>query len=224
MMKALVGLGHLLSFRWYLFLTLHPHKVYFDSFFTGFSLMKYLQDIDVRATGTVRFNRMNKRPIATDKEIRKKERGAYDYRFDSRNEILAVTWNDNSCVRLLSNHETIEPISKMKRWSRTEKTDIHVQKIQNQNKGEAKWSKTFLKNAIDITLVNAPALYCISNDKITLLDFRRMVARGYLALSSELSDGKKDGRNSFTKASINCVPLLLSEYLVIHYIEQDRKW
>ncbi|XP_035215200.1 piggyBac transposable element-derived protein 3-like [Stegodyphus dumicola] len=126
MMKALVGLGHLLSFRWYLFLTPHPHKVYFESFFTGFSLMKYLQDIDVRATGTVRFNRMNKRPIATDKEIRKKESGAYDYRFDSRNEIIAVTWNDNSCVMLLSNHETIEPISEMKRWSRTEKTDIQV--------------------------------------------------------------------------------------------------
>ncbi|XP_035212385.1 piggyBac transposable element-derived protein 3-like [Stegodyphus dumicola] len=47
--------------------TPNAHKVYFDNFFTGFSLMKHLQDIDVRATGTVRFKRMNKCPIATDK-------------------------------------------------------------------------------------------------------------------------------------------------------------
>ncbi|KFM58221.1 PiggyBac transposable element-derived protein 3, partial [Stegodyphus mimosarum] len=78
--------------------TSNAHKVYFDNFFTGFSLMKHLQDIEVRETGTVQFNRMNKCPNAADKEIRGKERGAYDYRFDSRNEILAVTWNDNSCV------------------------------------------------------------------------------------------------------------------------------
>ncbi|XP_035210427.1 piggyBac transposable element-derived protein 3-like [Stegodyphus dumicola] len=55
--------------------TPNAHKVYFDNFFTGFSLMKNLQDIEVRATETVRFKRMNKCPIATDKEIRKNERG-----------------------------------------------------------------------------------------------------------------------------------------------------
>ncbi|XP_035215775.1 piggyBac transposable element-derived protein 3-like [Stegodyphus dumicola] len=140
--------------------TPNAHKVYFDNFFTGFSLMKHLQDIDVRATGTVRFKRMNKCPIATDRRDKEKRtRGAYDYRFDSRNEILAVTWNDKSCVRLLSNHETSEPISEVKPWSRTEKKDIqvpqpkliseynkymggvdkmdwNVQKYKNQNKGE----------------------------------------------------------------------------------------
>ncbi|KAG8239716.1 hypothetical protein J437_LFUL019154 [Ladona fulva] len=87
------------------------HKVYFDNFFTGFAFMKHLQDVGVRATGTARFNRMNKCPIATDKEMKKKDKGAYDYKFDMKNEILAVMWNDNSCVRLLSNHEPIEPVS-----------------------------------------------------------------------------------------------------------------
>ena len=58
------------------------HKIYFDNFFTGFALMKHLQDIDVRATGTVRFNRMNKCPIANDKEMKKKDRETYDYRFE----------------------------------------------------------------------------------------------------------------------------------------------
>lgn len=104
--------------------TSSSHKLYFDNFFTRFNLMKHLQDIDIRATGTVRFNRMNKCPILNDKE--KKERGTYDYRFDTKNEILAATWNDNSCVRLLSNHATIEPVTKIKRYNRVEKKDILV--------------------------------------------------------------------------------------------------
>ena len=49
------------------------HKIHFDDFFTGFALMKHLQDIDVRGSGTVRFNRMNKCPIANNKEMKKIE-------------------------------------------------------------------------------------------------------------------------------------------------------
>ena len=48
------------------------HEIFFDSFFTGFSLMKYLNDINVRATGTCRFDRMNKCPLTKDKEMKKK--------------------------------------------------------------------------------------------------------------------------------------------------------
>ena len=76
--------------------------------------MKHLQDNDVRTTGTVRFNRINKCPFANDKEIKKKDRGTYDYRFKGENEVLAVTWTDNSCVKLLTNHETTKPISQAK--------------------------------------------------------------------------------------------------------------
>ncbi|XP_039602162.1 piggyBac transposable element-derived protein 3-like [Polypterus senegalus] len=106
--------------------TPYAHKIYFDSFFTGFSLMRYLKVIDVRATGTARFNRMNKCPIAPDKEMKKKERGTCDYRFDSENEILGVIWNDSSCVKLLSNHGPIDPMSQVKRCSRENKREIQV--------------------------------------------------------------------------------------------------
>lgn len=58
---------------------------------------------------------MNKCPITADKEMKKKDRGTYDHRFDSRNEIMGVTWNDDSCVRLLSNNEAIEPVPQVKR-------------------------------------------------------------------------------------------------------------
>ncbi|XP_035207658.1 piggyBac transposable element-derived protein 2-like [Stegodyphus dumicola] len=70
-------------------------------------------------------------------------------------------------------------------------------------------------------MVNHHALYCISNDKIPWLEFRRMVARGYLALSSELSDAKKGGRTSFTKASITRVPTVIRTS-GNHYIERTE--
>lgn len=222
--ETIIGLGASVVMKMISILeTPKAHKVYFDNFFTGFPLMKHLQDAGVRATGTVRFNRMNKCPIATDKEMKKKSRGSYDHRFDSENEILAVTWNDNNCVKLLSNYELMQPISQVKRWSRTEKKDIlvsqpkliteynthmggvdkmdwNVQKYRIRIRGK-KWYFPLLTNAIDVSVVNAHVLYCLTNGTIPLLDFRRIISRAYLALSSELSDPKKAGRKSFTKSS-----------------------
>ncbi|XP_028656905.1 piggyBac transposable element-derived protein 3-like [Erpetoichthys calabaricus] len=221
--------------------TPYAHKIYFDDFFTGFSLMKYLKDIDVRATGTARFNRMNKCPIAPDKEMKKKERGKCDYRFDSENEILGVIWNDNSCVKLLSNHEPIDPMSQVNRWSRKNKREIqvpqpkliteynrhmggvdkmdrNVQKYRIKVRGK-KWYFPLLTNAIDVALVNSHALYCLANGAIPLLDFRTYVARAYLALSSRISDPKKAGRKSFSKPAKSHVPVDIRTSGTGHYIE-----
>ena len=220
------------------------HKVYFDNFFTGFALMKYLQDIDVRATGTVRFNRINKCPIANDKEMKKKDRGTYYYRFDVENEVLAVTWTDNSCVKLLTNHETIEPISQAIRWNRAErqykqitqpklitayhkhlggvdKMDWSVQKYRIKIRGK-KWHFPLLTNAFDVALVNTHVLYCLANGAVPLLGFRRMVARTYLALSSKLSDPKKAGQKSFPKSLLQHVPFDIRESAEGHYIERSE--
>ncbi|XP_035219291.1 piggyBac transposable element-derived protein 3-like [Stegodyphus dumicola] len=72
--ESISGLGTYVALQMVSILqTPNAHKVYSDNFFTRFSLMKNLQDIDIRATGTVRFKRMNNCPIATDKEITKKE-------------------------------------------------------------------------------------------------------------------------------------------------------
>ena len=203
--EVVTGLGALVVLKMVSILeTPSVHKIYFDNFFTSFALMKHLQDIDVRATGTARFNRMNKCPIANDKEMKKKDRGSYDYRFDVENEVLAVTWTDNSCVKLMTNHETIEPIALAKRWSRAEKKykqitqprliiaynkhmdgvdkmDWSVQKYRIKIQGK-KWYFPLLTNAIDVALVNAHVLYCLANGAVLLLGFRRMVARALNSL------------------------------------------
>ena len=206
--------------------------------------MKHLQDIDVRAAGTVRFNRMNKCPIANDKEMKKKDRESYDYRFDVENEVLAVTWTDNSCVKLMRNHETIEPIALAKRWNRAEKKykqitqprlitaynkhmggvdkmDLSVQKHRIKIRGK-KWYFPLLTNAVDVALVNAHVPYCLANGAVPQLGFRRMVARAYLALSSKLSDPKKSGRKSFPKSLVRHVPVDIKTSAEGHFVERTE--
>ena len=67
--EVVTGLGASVVLKMVLILkTPSVHKIYFDNFFTGFALMKHLQDIDVRAAGTVRFNRMNSAPLLMTKK------------------------------------------------------------------------------------------------------------------------------------------------------------
>ena len=88
--------------------------------------MKELKELKVRATGTCRKNRMNKCIIKIDEHMKKDIRGTYDYRFDNLNEVLLVTWKDNNCVKIMTNHGTLNHISEVRRWSRSEKKEVYV--------------------------------------------------------------------------------------------------
>ena len=68
------------------------HIFYFDNFFTSFDLMKVLTERSISASGTVRINRTNKCPLSTDDNLKKQDRGFYDYRMDSKSDIYAVVW------------------------------------------------------------------------------------------------------------------------------------
>jgi hypothetical protein len=50
------------------------------------------------ATGTIRENRTCNTVIESVKNIKKKDRGSYDFSFDNDQKILLVRWNDNSVV------------------------------------------------------------------------------------------------------------------------------
>ncbi len=60
------------------------HELYIDNLFTSYNLMVELQEMGIRATGTVRANRVNKCPLMDDKQIKKKNRGFLDYRGDGK--------------------------------------------------------------------------------------------------------------------------------------------
>ena len=76
------------------------YKVYFDNFFT--SLVDKLTEKKIGATGTVRENRIEKCPITGVKEMKKKERGTYDYQYDDQKKLsLQVEWQQrsNGCLK-----------------------------------------------------------------------------------------------------------------------------
>jgi hypothetical protein len=41
--------------------------------------------------------------------MEKLSRGSYDYQFDENNKKIIVKWNDNKCVLLATNFDTVEP-------------------------------------------------------------------------------------------------------------------
>ncbi|KAK9700380.1 Transposase IS4 [Popillia japonica] len=92
------------------------HPVYFDNYFTSYELLTKVRQRGYKATGTVREQRLKKCPLQTQKEMAKLERSSYDYQFDQKHEILAVRWKDNSICTMATNHDTIEPMAKVKRW------------------------------------------------------------------------------------------------------------
>ena len=77
--------------------------------------------MSVKATGTVRDNRIEKCPLVKKEEMKKKERGAYDFRVDNKSEVIVCRWNDNNVVNMCSNAVGIEPISLATRYSAKEK-------------------------------------------------------------------------------------------------------
>lgn len=102
--------------------------------------MTALKGITVKATGTVRDNRIEKCPLVKTEEMKKKDRGVYDYKVDTKNEVFLCRWNDNSVVTVCSNAVGIEPISMVSRFSAKEKKRIQVQqpyliKVYNENMG-----------------------------------------------------------------------------------------
>ncbi|CAG4993615.1 unnamed protein product [Parnassius apollo] len=100
------------------------HIVYFDNFFTNYQLPHDLRLQETRATGTIRDNRTKK--LLSVKEMKKRPRAEYDYRFDTKNEIAVVRWKDNNVVTMGTNFDKIEPVGKVRRWCSTRRQKVNV--------------------------------------------------------------------------------------------------
>ena len=113
------------------------HAVYFDKSFNSYSLLTQLREIGFRVTGPVKDARTANCPLKPAKEKDKMERGTYDSRFDSENEIFVVRWKDNKSVALASNFDRIKPLATTKRWSKELKEKVSIPQpvmIKNYNK------------------------------------------------------------------------------------------
>ena len=171
------------------------HSVFFDNFFSSYKLLVDLDVKGFRATGTMRNNRIGKCPLADVSDMKKTERGSYDFRSASNLEI--VRWNDNSVVTIGSNAYGVEPVGNAKRWIRGKGrgniTEPAVIAAYNRGMGGVdlldralsdlrpvirgkKWYWPLIINAINIAFVYSWRIYrIISGEVFSQKDFRRRV-------------------------------------------------
>lgn len=192
------------------------HEIYLDNFFTSHKLLANMKDLGIRVTGTTRANRTARCSLESDKDMKQKTRGVYDYRFDKENGILFVKWHDNSLVIIGSNHQSLIPVGSAKRWSSKERKSVNVpqphliamhnkymggvdhldlliQKYRIGVRGK-KWYFNLFTNMVDTAVVNAWIISkIVSGTQTPLLDFKRSIARCYLQINSP-SKPKHPGR------------------------------
>ncbi|XP_067646949.1 piggyBac transposable element-derived protein 3-like [Eurosta solidaginis] len=102
------------------------HAIFFDNYFTTHSLMRQLADMKLKASGTVRENRISNCKLDNNKIFKRRSRGSYDCRYDTLNDILAVKWVDNNVCSILTNFDKMTPMHYVKRWSRESQSKINV--------------------------------------------------------------------------------------------------
>ena len=175
-------------------------EVFFDNFFTNHSLMVLLKEKNIKATGTLRSNRISKDAFTSPEDFkRKKDRGYYEMVVDEVNGICGVRWKDNNVLSCLSNAYGCVPTTRVKRRIGQERKDVDVPcMIAEYNKGMGgvdmsdwkteryrtmirgkKWYFVIFSHCIDVAVVNTTVLYNMANpsSKLDLLDVRRYITK-----------------------------------------------
>lgn len=81
----------------------------------------HLSENGIGGTSTLKANRTDNCPIKDLKVISKEDPRSSNYRYDSKNKIIVVRWNENSVDTLASNYQPVNPVGTNKRCSRKEK-------------------------------------------------------------------------------------------------------
>lgn len=181
-------------------------EIFFDNFFTTYDLMKDLAERNIKAIGTIREHRIKKCPLMLSKEMKKLERGSFDYQCDGS--VFLCRWNDNSVVTVSSNFCNHLPMQLTKRYSSKEKKKVDIQQpnlIHKYNTGmggvdlldrmlgsyrpmlrNKKWWWNLFVNALNMAVVAGWILHSAThekNNKLTHLEFRRQVTTALLRIA-----------------------------------------
>ena len=100
--------------------------LHYDNFFNSVKLVTTLKDKLEKATGTSRKNRTEKCPLTTSDDLKKQGLGKFDFKTDTKNDVLVCKWNDNSVVNLCSNAAGVHLISEASRYSFSEKKRVQI--------------------------------------------------------------------------------------------------
>ena len=94
------------------------HVLFFDNFFSSYKLLKELGQMGFRATGTMRNDRIEYRPLVPINDMKKMKRGVHDHKSSAADKIEIVRWQDNSIVKVGSNAYGMLPLRKVNRWKK----------------------------------------------------------------------------------------------------------
>src|SRR5437867_2035698 len=85
-------------------------RVYFDNWFRFLELQLILKSLGIWSVETVRFNRMRRINLQSEKKLRKQGREAYGSCVDANSGLTVVRCWDSSTVQLSSTHSAVEPL------------------------------------------------------------------------------------------------------------------
>lgn len=109
--------------------TLEKHvgyQIFTNSCFTSMGLIEKLLEFGFMFTGTVRSNRLAKCPLPSKQAMKKKGRGYYEYKVESKSNVVCLRWQDTNPVTLMSSYAGPDPVDKARRWDKTQKDYIEV--------------------------------------------------------------------------------------------------
>ncbi|XP_066582088.1 piggyBac transposable element-derived protein 3-like [Prorops nasuta] len=177
------------------------YHVYFDNYFTNFDLILHLRNIGLRATGTIRNDR-----VKIKNEICKKaERGTFAVKNDKNSQINYITVMDSKPVSIASTAAGVNPTLPIKRYSSKEheKKEIqfpHAFHIYNKYMGgvdthdahcnnllpsirNKKWTWVVFTRLIQASITNSVVIYntASTGNKKSTKQFALDIAKHYLA-------------------------------------------
>lgn len=159
------------------------YRLYFDNYFTSLPLLEYLANEGIHSIGTIRRNRIPGCKLPTEKEMSKKKRGqSIEFVTNIEGvEISTVSWKDNKVVNLASTFVGELPKTVVKRYDKTQKKYIEVERPQivgeyNRHMGgvdlidsimgrykiairSKRWQVRFFYHLLDLTMSNSWLLY-----------------------------------------------------------------
>lgn len=184
------------------------YKVYTDNWFSSYKLAVALKEKGILIVGAVRHNRLPGCRFEDDKVLKKKGRGAFDFKTEVQQNIFGVKWFDNKSVHMVSSYVGIDPMNNVQRWSTNERRYIEIPRPQiiaeyNQymggvdlsdmlvslyriNIGTKRYYLRIFFHLVDVCIVNAWLLYRHILNKTgvktvkPLVTFKAEVAHGLL--------------------------------------------
>ncbi len=175
------------------------YKVFFDNFFTTFSLMSVLSQKKISASGTMRLNRLKKCPLPKKEEAAKKARGSMEFR--SNQDFSVIQWVDNNVVYMASTFEK-SSVGTVRRYSQKRKEYLNIPiptsiQTYNRNMGgvdlmdqsistyrthmrQRKWWWPIFIYFFDVSVVNAWILSRKYGHNMQLIDFKRHISKAML--------------------------------------------